>query len=374
MAEESDIELSQETLNYLANVTDTCTNIQTSSNGNDHCEDLITDGLPSIVDLPSCPYSLRNNNPPGLIEPRQSFVMASSMFPEIVAPNFDDFPQRPSSQAYPGNFRFHVEIKNTTEKITKAMPWTFSEKLDIVFCNVNTAVPFHFKYSEDLPRTSFIRAFVMAKRDDTFAVKNCPGHAALANKNKNHFLKTGNKSVVYGQCSQTGILSIRFPAAEYQDGLDYFLENISFNCFCSCHGKSNRELMIFFTLEDGKRVLGRAAMGLKVCACPGRDRQDAEKKASPSKKRKMAEMLKGFSESDSDNKIYLLSIVGKRYYKNLAEINKGYQILRDGKERDLPCGELVPLERTASGGVAKWLINDVEAISRKAYPDKVINT
>jgi len=52
-----------------------------------------------------------------------------------------------------------------------------------------------------------------------------------------------------------------------------------FTCFSSCAGGLNRRpFQVVFTLEDDAgRVLGRSAMEMRICACPGRDRLIEEK-------------------------------------------------------------------------------------------------
>ena len=50
-------------------------------------------------------------------------------------------------------------------------------------------------------------------------------------------------------------------------------------CFSSCVGGLNRRpVQIVFTLESAEgHILGRQAIEVRICACPGRDRQVDEK-------------------------------------------------------------------------------------------------
>jgi len=57
-------------------------------------------------------------------------------------------------------------------------------------------------------------------------------------------------------------------------GAEWVTTLLEFHCFSSCVGGLNRRpVQVIFTLEapDGS-VLGRRAIEVRVCACPGRDR------------------------------------------------------------------------------------------------------
>jgi tumor protein p63 len=63
-------------------------------------------------------------------------------------------------------------------------------------------------------------------------------------------------------------------------GADWVTILLQFHCFSSCVGGLNRRpVLVVFTLErksDGG-VIGRQAIEVRVCACPGRDRQADQK-------------------------------------------------------------------------------------------------
>ena len=55
-------------------------------------------------------------------------------------------------------------------------------------------------------------------------------------------------------------------------------EMFAFMCFSSCaYGPSRRPIEVIFTLEKDGQTLGRRVVEIRVCACPGRDRNSDEK-------------------------------------------------------------------------------------------------
>ena len=57
-------------------------------------------------------------------------------------------------------------------------------------------------------------------------------------------------------------------------------EMFAFMCFSSCaSGPSRRPVEVIFTLEKDGQTLGRRVVEIRVCVCPGRDRQYDERAA-----------------------------------------------------------------------------------------------
>ena len=101
---------------------------------------------------------------------------------------------------------------------------------------------------------------------------------------------------------------------------DWTLVIYRFMCNSSCVGNlSRRPINAVFTLEsaDGK-VLGRRVVGLRICACPGRDRDAEEKPASqsaPSKTMKRVHQTNDWNGAccsklakTEDNRIFTLKV------------------------------------------------------------------
>jgi len=78
-----------------------------------------------------------------------------------------------------------------------------------------------------------------------------------------------------------------------------------FMCNSSCVGNlSRRPISAVFTLESANgEVLGRRVVGLRVCACPGRDRDAEETMATPHNKRLKRRHWNDSSEPSSAAKL-----------------------------------------------------------------------
>ncbi|GFS29276.1 cellular tumor antigen p53 [Nephila pilipes] len=116
--------------------------------------------------------------------------------------------------------------------------------------------------------------------------------------------------------------------------------NLSENGSISCAGGPNRRLLtLIFTLEHGGRVLGRQSVDLKICACPGRDRESAEKEkqsepstSKPTMKIKAPEHItsgpstkKLKSECKKKNK-FLINADDKECFEYLVKMKHLYKV------------------------------------------------
>ena len=85
-------------------------------------------------------------------------------------------------------------------------------------------------------------------------------------------------SVRYEDDRNTGRQSVVLPHESPQAGSEWVTNLFQFMCLGSCVGGPNRRpLQIVFTLEKDGQVLGRRAVEVRICACPGRDRKADEK-------------------------------------------------------------------------------------------------
>jgi len=61
-------------------------------------------------------------------------------------------------------------------------------------------------------------------------------------------------------------------------GTEWVTNLFQFMCFSSCvGGLTRRPIQVIFTLEQSGIVLGRQAVEIRICACPGRDRKNEER-------------------------------------------------------------------------------------------------
>lgn len=113
----------------------------------------------------------------------------------------------------------------------------------------------------------------MAQRGDY----KCQNHPAPA-----HLVRCEHKLANYVEDHYTTRQSVIIPHEQPQAGAEWVTNLYQFMCFSSCVGGLNRRpIQVIFTLEHENVVLGRQAVEVRICACPGRDRRAEESAANP---------------------------------------------------------------------------------------------
>jgi hypothetical protein len=148
-----------------------------------------------------------------------------------------------------------------------------------------------FKTALPPPLGTVIRAMPVYVKPEHVqeVVKRCPNHATTKEHNEHHsapehLVRCEHKLARYDEdpCSQRQ--SVVIPHEAPQAGAEWVTNLYQFMCFSSCVGGLNRRpIQVIFTLEHDGRVLGRQAVEVRICACPGRDRRADEVGTAPKK-------------------------------------------------------------------------------------------
>lgn len=179
-------------------------------------------------------------------------------------------------------------------------------------------------------RTKMVFSLEQHRRDP---VMRCHNHMAMPSKANAGADVNIMKYVV--RCLETqsqyeempgGHLSILTPLGTPEVGSMYVPVHFKFLCKNSCtSGMNRRATELIFTLENGREVLGRRRLQVRICSCPKRDKEKEELEATggqrpPSKKRKSEKMepalppiSKRVSTTNEDTAVYNLNldILGK---------------------------------------------------------------
>ncbi|XP_041377470.1 tumor protein 63-like isoform X2 [Gigantopelta aegis] len=197
-------------------------------------------------------------------------------------------PTVPSNTNYPGDYGFEISFA-TPSKETKSTTWTYSDLLKKLYVRMATTCPVRFKSLRMPPSGCIIRAMPIFMKPEHVqeVVKRCPNHATSKEHNENHpapthLVRCEHKLAKYVEDSYTGRQSVLLPHEPPQAGSEWVTNLFQFMCLGSCVGGPNRRpIQIVFTLERDNQVLGRRAVEVRICACPGRDRKADEKQSLP---------------------------------------------------------------------------------------------
>nr|7PC6_A Chain A, DNA-binding domain [Alvinella pompejana]7PC6_B Chain B, DNA-binding domain [Alvinella pompejana]7PC6_C Chain C, DNA-binding domain [Alvinella pompejana]7PC6_D Chain D, DNA-binding domain [Alvinella pompejana]7PC6_E Chain E, DNA-binding domain [Alvinella pompejana]7PC6_F Chain F, DNA-binding domain [Alvinella pompejana]7PC6_G Chain G, DNA-binding domain [Alvinella pompejana]7PC6_H Chain H, DNA-binding domain [Alvinella pompejana] len=199
----------------------------------------------------------------------------------------------PSNTPYSGEYGFEISFQHQSKE-TKSTTWTFSESLKKLFVRMATTCPVRFKTVHQPPAGSVIRAMPIYVKPEHVqeVVKRCPNHATTKEHNEDHpapthLVRCEHKLASYVEDPYTGRQSVIIPQEHPQAGAEWVTNLYQFMCFSSCVGGLNRRpIQVIFTLEHEGVVLGRQAVEVRICACPGRDRRAEETAADPNKQQK----------------------------------------------------------------------------------------
>lgn len=263
---------------------------------------------------------------------RSSSIKANSVAPTV-----------PSSTPYCGNYGFLISFQEQM-KDTKSATWTYSHDLKKLFVRMAVNCPISFRTSCAPPPGSVIRAtpiYVKAEHVQE-PMKRCPNHATSPEFNEGHpapkhLVRCEHKLAHYEVNPATMRQSVVFPHEQPQAGATWVTNLFQFMCFSSCVGGLNRRpFMLVFTLEHKDQVLGRQAVEVRVCACPGRDKAQEEKSAFPNKygsKKSNTGGLYGLTSSglskrkhSDDSGEFTLSVHGRENYELLLRIRDSLEL------------------------------------------------
>ncbi|XP_065070094.1 cellular tumor antigen p53-like isoform X1 [Rhopilema esculentum] len=196
----------------------------------------------------------------------------------------------PETARFSGNYGFELSFGPPTPGATKSIDYTYSHHLRKLYVQRGAHCPFKFKSEKTPPEGSYIKVLPVYKGTHVLSesVKRCSNHAISEEESGNsdatsryHFVRSDNPMASY-EALDSGRLCVTFPFTGPQVGAEFQTELLSFQCFNSCGNSAHakRRIDVIFTLEHQNRVLGRQVIEVRVCACPGRDRQNEEQNQS----------------------------------------------------------------------------------------------
>ncbi|XP_057300066.1 cellular tumor antigen p53-like isoform X2 [Hydractinia symbiolongicarpus] len=193
--------------------------------------------------------------------------------------------QLPDTTKFPGVYDFKLSLGPHTESATKSADYTYSPSLEKLYVQRGAHCPFKFKTTSRPPPNSYVNILAVFKGNHVLSepVRRCSNHAEGDDEGnpRYHFIRANTRQAQY-DTSESGRLFLTIPYTGPPAGAEFQTELLSFMCFNSCghSSHSKRRIDVIFTLENNGQVLGRQVIEVRVCACPGRDRNN-EEAASP---------------------------------------------------------------------------------------------
>jgi len=190
-----------------------------------------------------------------------------------------------SGKSRSGRYGFKLHFPPDKKKPSKSCPFTYSPKLNKIFCRKGETIVLQFQTAIQLPSTSSIRAYLTFKGDehDGEIVPRCPFHVKQDKSDgmkKDSVIQDVDESSSYVKCPSTGHVIIN-NVNHVSSGKDK-LHNCKLKMMCAstCLGGINRRLLVLvLCLYIQDRQEGQINVDIQCCSCPGRDRTTAEAKA-----------------------------------------------------------------------------------------------
>eukprot|EP00058_Branchiostoma_floridae_P013282 XP_002598770.1 hypothetical protein BRAFLDRAFT_74551 [Branchiostoma floridae] len=253
----------------------------------------------------------------------------------------------PSTTVYPGPYSFQVAFPPQTLKPkSKKLAWTWSEPCKMLYADFNKICPFNFKTVRPPPAGCLIRAMPVYLKHEHIGlpVKRCPTHRENDFNNADppaHFLHCQGKAVEYREDPTTGRHSVIIPYEHPQAGTEWSTVLYKFMC---C-GRDICLLFVYFLCYSGGAVLGRQAVNIKICSCPGRDREQDEDALLPQpapgskkrlmtdsktsqKKRKKTSVTSSSNGVAHDGEVFNVhwQIRGRKNYETLLRVKEALEV------------------------------------------------
>ncbi|CAL1286841.1 unnamed protein product [Larinioides sclopetarius] len=193
----------------------------------------------------------------------------------------------PATCSWPGFYGFQL-LFASQDKVNKHITWTYSQVDNKLYVRKDALCPFSFTTTTTVMSDVCLRAMAIFSSPEhtSEVVHRCVNHSQKellqGILEAEHLIRSESPLARYETDASTRRHSVIMPFENPPVGQSFSTYIFKFACFSSCAGGPNRRpLTLIFTLEQGNKVLGRVALDLKICACPGRDKYIAEKEKLP---------------------------------------------------------------------------------------------
>ncbi|PVD36648.1 hypothetical protein C0Q70_03634 [Pomacea canaliculata] len=286
-------------------------------------------------------------------------------------------PSVPSSNDYAGDYGFEISFAPPSKE-TKSTTWTYSEMLKKLYVRMATTCPVRFRTLRPASSQCIIRAMAIFMKPEhvqevrpvsllrkyEIVLKMWLTNSAVCFVQNGMFVRLSKGVPTMPQHENTmkttrpqhtlsdvntrlqNMWKIHIPSGNlssfhmrlHKAGSEWVTNLFQFMCLGSCVGGPNRRpIQIVFTLECDNQVLGRRAVEVRICACPGRDRKADERAAQPVSKQLVKKGMSkisietsigavGTGKKRKHEEIYTLTVCGRENYEVLRKIRDSLEL------------------------------------------------